>query len=122
MTELLCGRFLSHSQREAVSSARRERLAERFAHMRTMQARIVALLRAAGRNLEINENRPWRRQQRVDLLLEYLAVGEFMHRRIARRPGKAAKVHLVATRDRMAAVGLVGAILTHEVVQIGRCR
>src|SRR5215813_14355895 len=120
MTELLCGCFLSPSQREAVSSARRECFAERFAHMRTMQARIVALLRTAGRDLEINENRPRLRQQRADSLLEYLKVGKFMHRRIARRPGEAAKVHLVATRDRMAAVGLVGAILTREVIQIGR--
>jgi hypothetical protein len=37
---------------------RRECLTERFAHMGTVQAGVVALLRTAGRDLKIDENRP----------------------------------------------------------------
>src|SRR6266852_610255 len=59
------------------NSPRRERLAERFAHVGTMQARVITLLRATRRYLEIDENRPRLRQQGADLLLENLQVGEF---------------------------------------------
>src|SRR5216683_2984405 len=92
------------------SSPRRECRAERLAHMRTVQPGVVALLWAARRYLEIRKNRPRPRQQRADLLLEDGQVGEFMHRGIARRPREAAKVHPVATGDRMAAIRLVGAV------------
>src|SRR5260370_13885581 len=97
------------------SSPRRECRAERIAHMRPMQPGVVTLLWAARHYLEIRENRPRLRQQRTDLLLEDLQVGEFMHPRIARRPGEAAKVDPVATGDRMAAIRLVGAVVAHEV-------
>src|SRR5216683_4016514 len=104
------------------SSPRRECRAERLAHMRTVQPGVVALLWAARYYLEIRKNRPRLRQQRADLLLEYFQVGEFMHRGIARRPREAAKVHAVATGDRMAAIRLVGAVVAHEVEEIGRRR
>src|SRR5260370_12316504 len=104
------------------SSPRRECRAERIAHMRTMQPGVVALLWAARHYLEIRENRPRPRQQRADLLLQDAQVGEFMPYGIARRPREAAKVHLVATRDRMAAIRLVAAVVAHEVEHIGRRR
>src|SRR5258706_12921330 len=103
-------------------SPRRECRAERLAHMRTMQPGVVALLWAARRYLEIRKDRPRFRQQRADLLLEDAQVEEFVHCGIARRPREAAKVHLAATGDRMAAIRLVGAVVAHEVVQIGRRR
>src|SRR5437899_13088465 len=104
------------------SSPRRERRTKRLAHMRTMQPGVVALLWAARRYLQISENRPRPRQQRADLPLEDAQLGEFMHARIACRPREAAKVYLVATRDRMAAIRLVGAVVAHEVEEIGRRR
>src|SRR5262249_55808395 len=94
---------------------RRECRAERLAHMRAMQPGVIALLWAARGHLQIRENRPRPGQQSADLLLEVAQLGEFVHPRIARRPREAAEVHPVATGDRMAAVGLVGAVVAHEV-------
>src|SRR6266446_2445373 len=102
------------------TSPRRECRAERLAHMRTMQPGVVTLLWAARRYLEIRKDRPRPRQQRTDLLLEDIQVGEFTHCGIARRPREAAKVDPAATGDRMAAIRLVGAVVAQEVEEIGR--
>src|SRR5258708_12658975 len=98
----------------------RECRAEGLAHMRTMQPGVVALLWAARRYLEIRKNRPRPRQQRADLLLEDAQVGEFMHCRIARRPREPAKVHPVATGDRMAPIPLLIPLPPHTLNAIGR--
>jgi hypothetical protein len=54
----------------ALKSTRRQRVAEGLAHMRAVQAAVVALLRAAGDDLEAGEHRALLGQDRADLLLE----------------------------------------------------
>src|SRR5215468_19040 len=100
--------------------ARRQRFAEGLAHARAMQAGVVALLRTAGYNLQIREYRSRLGQKSADLLLEYRQIGKFAHRAVARRTCKTRKVHPVPARDRVTAIRLVGAVLTHKVVEVGR--
>src|SRR5262249_34818087 len=102
------------------SSPGAERIAERLPHMRPMDAAVVALLRAARHDLEIDEQRTGRGQQRANLLLEVLQVGERVHRLVAGGAREASEVDIAAARDRMAAVRLVGAVLAHEVIEVWR--
>src|SRR5437899_5149760 len=62
----------------ALKSARRQRVAEGLAHVRAVQAAVVALLRAAGDDLEAGEHRALLGQDRADLLLEVLQIGELV--------------------------------------------
>src|SRR5690349_22641221 len=96
-------RTIVSSRRARGASAGPERVAERLAHVRSVDAAVVALLRAARHDLEIDEQRAGLGQQRADLLLEVLEVGEGMHRPIAGRAREAGEVDIAAARDRMAA-------------------
>src|SRR5258706_35831 len=94
----------------AMKSARRQRVAEGLAHMRAVQAAVVALLAAAGDDLEAGEQRPLLGQDRADLLLEDFQIGKLMDPLVARRARHAGKADDAAHRDRMTAVRLIGAV------------
>src|SRR5260221_3176776 len=95
----------------ACGSARRQRVPERLAHMRSMQARIVALLRPARGDLQVGKYRPRLGEHGADLLLEHLEVGKVVDDAIPRRAGKVGEVHPVAAWNRVPAIGLIGAVL-----------
>src|SRR5262245_49864900 len=97
--------------RSCPGSARRQCIAESLAYMRPMQARIVAILRSPGRNLQVGEHRSCFGQHGADLLLEHAEVGEIIHDAVSGRAGKTGEVDLVAARNRVPAIGLIGAVL-----------
>src|SRR5580700_3146002 len=97
---------------------RRERLPESLAHLRSVEARIVALLRPARCDLEVGEHRSRLGQYGADLLLEHLEVGEFIDRAIPGGSREARKIDLLAARNRMPAVRFVGAVLAYEMDEI----
>src|SRR5712691_4125228 len=81
---------------------------------------IVAVLRSARRDFQIDEHRPLFGQHGADLLFEYLQVGERMDAAISRRAREAGKIDPAAAWDRMPAVRLVGPVFAHEVDEIAR--
>jgi hypothetical protein len=98
----------------------RQRVPERLAHMRSVQAGVVALLRPARGNLEVYEHRTGFAEQGADLLPEDFQVGEVEHDAISGRTREAGEVDPVAARDGVSAIGLIGAVLAHEVIEVRR--
>src|SRR5262249_4036653 len=88
--------------------------------MRAVQAAVVALLLAARCDLEADEHPALLGQDRADLLLENLQVGELVHTLVAGRARYTGEAHASAPRDRMAAVGLVSAVLADDMDQVLR--
>ena len=68
-----------------------------------MQELVVALLRPARRDLEVDEHRALLGQDSADLLVEYALVDEGMHAAIAGGAGEAGEVDAVAVGDRVSA-------------------
>src|SRR5215475_3085366 len=102
--------------------ASRQRVLERLSRGRPMQHGVIAVLRSARRDLEVDENRTLLGQYGTDPLLEILQIGEHMRAAISRRAGEPGEVNEPAPRRRVAAVCFVGSVFADEMEEILRSR
>src|SRR5439155_7690071 len=85
-----------------------ERVLERLADFGAVDAVVVARLRPAALDLEIDEHRALLGEDCADLLLEILQIGKFIDGAVTGRAREPGKTDMAAVRGRMAAVGFVG--------------